>query len=424
MRILRNIQTAILWCVYMPIVGVTYFIVWLDRKVKFSLPFPRDLGELATKEQWSIAELKSAAVLPKDALVNQYKVTSLNQDVIFRSNAGVIEINYTTGGESKTLRCFAKFAPTMGTVWNKAVFNLQLNHIKEIFFNEYFVKVDKEIPAPHVYVSKVSIITGHLCLITELMDECKEYEETIVTNISDAHLEDVLEGLASVHARYWKDTSARMVRVMPIDATTVYLFDSMVAFSWSKASRKILVQSWRNMNEYQTVLHGDARVANMMFPKADGKGRFVLFDWQAVRKGKAVYDLAYFLVLSLITNHRVEVEQKCVESYYRHLTAKGVKDYTWEELQEDYKHACLCVLLLLSLPMLSGEVSAEGNSALLFVYGMGIWRDRLAAKFENFDYQWMAERYQLTEQESKEAVTEMLAVITTRLKQIEIAKTT
>ncbi len=424
MGVIRNIQTAINWCIYLPIVGITWLIVWLDRKIQFSLPFPRHLAQLAEQQDWCIAELKKGNALPADAVIQQYKITPLNQDAIFRSNAGRIEIGYATGGENKTLKCFAKFAPLMGTVWNKAVFNLQLNHIKEIFFNEYFLKADESIPAPRVYVSKVSIITGHLCLITELMDDCFEYEETIVTNISDADLECVLEGLATVHARYWKDKSAKMARVMPIDATTVYLFDSMVAFSWSKAARKILVQSWCNMNEYQTVLHGDARVANMMFPKAGDQGRFVLFDWQAVRKGKAVYDLAYFIVLSLITNHRVEVEKKAIESYFRHLTAKGVMDYSLEELQEDYRHACLCVLLLLSLPMLSGEVSAEGNSALLFVYGMGIWRDRLEAKFNEFDYRWMAERYQLTDQESRNAVNEMLMVITTRLKKIELAKTT
>ncbi len=418
MRILRTIQAAILFVVYLIIIFGTSVIVWLDRKLKSALSFPRNLAELAAQEKWCIEELIKNKVLPADAEVKLYKVTPLNQEVIFRSDAGVIEISYTSGGENKVLKCFAKFAPTMGTVWNKAIFNMQLNHLKESFFNEYFLQPDKEIPAPSVYISKVSLVTGHLCLVTELMDDCMEYLETIRTPISDEHLELVMEGMAALHARYWNDTSERMKKVIPIQNSTVYLFDLMVTFNWSKAARKILVQSWCRMNEFQTVLHGDARIGNMMFPKATGEGRFVMIDWQAVRKGRAAYDLAYFLVLSLISGHRIIAEQKAIDSYYRHLVAKGVTGYTKEELEEDYRHACLCVLLLLSLPMLSGEVSVEGRAAEIFVWGMGVWRERMEVKFKDFDYKWMAERYQLSEQESREAVAEMLKVIDDRLKRI------
>ena len=128
MGVIRNIQTAINWCIYLPIVGITWLIVWLDRKIQFSLPFPRHLAQLAEQQDWCIAELKKGNALPADAVIQQYKITPLNQDAIFRSNAGRIEIGYATGGENKTLKCFAKFAPLMGTVWNKAVFNFQLNH--------------------------------------------------------------------------------------------------------------------------------------------------------------------------------------------------------------------------------------------------------------------------------------------------------
>ena len=415
------LSIVFIWVLYMPVVLSTYIIVWLDRKMKFLLSFPRDIIALTKAEKWCIAVLKKNNVLPADAEIKEYKVTSLNQDLIFRSNAGVIEINYYQRGENKTLKCFAKFSPTVGSIWNRTIFNLQLNHIKETSFNRYFVCIDRNIEAPKVYYTEMSFLTGNLCLITEHMSGCMEYLEGKNGTFPSAHITMAIEGMSTLHAHYWKNVSPRMKKVLPIENSTVLLFDSMVASSWSIHARNVLVKSWRRMNVRETILHGDARIGNMMFPKTETEGHFVFIDWQAVRQGKGVYDLAYFLILSLNTQFRVGIEKQCLEAYYNSLVAKGVSDYTKKKLEDDYRHACLCVLVLLSLPLLSGEASAEGVGAKNFVWGMNVWRERMEAKFAEFDYKWMANRYEMTEQQGREAVSEMLSVITQRLKRIEAA---
>lgn len=414
---IRNLILAGSYTVYFPLIVFTYIIVLLDRKIGIPLPFPRDVSALAKKQQWCVKALKDNGVLPAGARVQKYKVTPLNQQIIFRSNAGIVEISYGFNGKHETLKCFAKFAPTMGTVWNRTIFNLQLNHIKEVFFNRHFINKD-DIAAPRVYCSRVSFLTGNMCLITEQMNECIEYKEGVYESFPSRHLELALDGLASLHARYWHDSSKRMNRVFPILDATVDLFDSLVAFSWSIPARKILVKSWCLMNKPETVLHGDARIGNMMFPSPDGRGRFVLIDWQAVRKGKAVFDLAYFLILSLTPDFRIAHEKQALDTYYNMLTSKGVTGYTRQQMEEDYCHACLCVLVLLSLPMLSGEASVEGDAALIFAYGMNIWRRRMQIKFSEFDYQWVADRYDITPQEGRDAVAEMLKVIEKRVQRI------
>ena len=415
---LRNLILVGVYLTYFPLILLTMLIVWLDRKIGFPLSFPRDVAELAKQKDWCVSALKENGVLPADAQVLEYKVTPLIQEIIFRSNAGVIDIHYTSNGESKSLKCFAKFAPTMGSVWNRTIFNLQLNHIKEIYFNNYFVTADKEVAAPKVFYGNLAYFTANLCLITEHMTDNMEYREGDNANFSEEHLELVLKNMAALHARYWHDSSPRMNKVFPIIDATVDLFDSMVAFSWSIPARKILVKSWVLMNKPETVLHGDARIGNMLFPSAEGKGRFVFIDWQAVRKGKAAFDLAYFMVLSLTPDYRVEHEQQAIDVYYNHLIAKGVQGYSREQFEEDYRHACLCLLVLLSLPMLSGEASVEGVGALIFAYGMNIWRERLQIKFAEFDYAWLAQHYGITEQEGRNAVAEMLGVIEKRLAKI------
>ena len=408
-----------LWITGPPLVLLGYIIAWLDRKVKFPLPFPRDVDQLAKNRKWCIRTLKENGILPVDAEVHEYKVTPIAQALIFRSNAGFIEIKYDYNGKSKSLKCFAKFAPIKGSVWNKTIFNIQMNHLKESFFNRYFIIPDAEVPAPEVYCAELSILTGNLCLITESMDSCFEYHESANENFPSEHLEMVLEGMASLHAKYWHDTSKRMQKVIPIQDSLVDVFDSLVMFKWSVPARKILVKSWCLMNRHETVIHGDARIGNMMFPKTDGNGRFVFIDWQAVRHGKAAFDLAYFLILSMTSDYRKAKEMQAIERYYNKLISKGVQDYTKEQMEEDYRHACLCVLVLLSLPMLSGEASVEGDGALLFAYGMNIWRELLKVKFSEFDYTWTAKQYEISEQQGRDAVAEMLEVIERRLKRIK-----
>lgn len=415
---LRNLILAGVYLTYFPLILLTMLIVWLDRKIGFPLAFPRDVAALEKQKEWCIGMLKKNGVLPAEAQVREYKVTPLIQEIIFRSNAGVIDIAYAHHGRNATLKCFAKFAPTMGTIWNRTIFNLQLNHIKEIYFNNFFVPFDKEVAAPKVFFGDLSYFTGNLCLITEHMSDNMEYREGDYASFPKEHLELVLKNLAALHARYWYDTSPRMGRIFPIIDATVDLFDSMVAFRWSTPARKLLVKSWVLMNKQETVLHGDARIGNMLFPSAEGKGRFVFIDWQAVRKGKAAFDLAYFLVLSLTPDYRAENEKQAMDTYYNFLIENGVKGYAREQFEDDYRHACVCLLVLLSLPMLSGEASVEGVAALIFAYGMNIWRERLRIKFSEFDYAWVATNYAITEEQARSAVAEMLGVIEQRLAKI------
>src|SRR5262249_23649634 len=151
------------------------------------------------------------------------------------------------GPGRQTLKLFAKFAPTMGTVWNRAIFNLQLNHVKETLFNRAFVQPDPSLPAPRVFHAEMSFLTRHLCLITEFRSAGVEFQECPYTPPPPAQLDRAIEGLATLHARHWGESSARMKNVLPITDSTVLLFDSLVSRSWSPAARRILVESWRRM---------------------------------------------------------------------------------------------------------------------------------------------------------------------------------
>lgn len=416
---MRIIHLCIIWVVYLPIVVGTYCIVWLDRKFQFKLPFPRYVNALKQTPLWLFEHLQKANKIHPSATFISSEIIPLKSEMIFRSDACVANVSYVLNGAHVIEKYFVKFAPTKGTVWNRTIFNLQLNHIKETDFNLLYAQKDTTIPAPMVYLAINSPLTGNLCLVTEYMQHNIEFQDSIYTGFEHKHLHIALDGFAVLHAKFWKRPSADVKNILPIEPSTVLLFDNILWWNRvSKNTRHVVERSWLSMNEKETVIHGDARIGNMMFPKTDAVGRFVLFDWQAVRQGKAAYDLAYFLVLSLETAYRQKVEDEAKLYYHNALLRKGVSDYTFQQFCDDYNHACLCVLSLLSLPFLSGEASAEGEGAKIFAWGMNVWKGRLALKFAEFDYGWMCSNYQLSVEDCRQAVQELIAQIENRLSKI------
>jgi thiamine kinase-like enzyme len=45
-----------------------------------------------------------------------------------------------------------------------------------------------------------------------------------------------------------------------------------------------------------TLLHGDAHLWNLYYPKDPETDRIILFDWETIKRGLGAYDLAYLLI--------------------------------------------------------------------------------------------------------------------------------
>jgi hypothetical protein len=406
------VRAAFAWAVILPVSVLGWVVAFIDRLLGVSLWFPRDFPALERRRDWLVRALKKSGALPRDATVREVTVAPISSTVAFRSSSGFVTVAYDDGA---TLDCFVKLAPTAGSVWNRAVFNMQFNSLKEVAFNALAVRPDASLPAPRPYCTYVAPVTGNQCLVTERLHDVVEYGENVEA-VSTEYLRLALEGFATLHARFWQQ---RVGYVSGIGSVTVSWFDSLVAFRWAKTTRRLLVRSWTHCNAPQTVIHGDARIGNMLFPTGP-RGRFVLFDWQAVRQGRAAFDLAYFFVLSLTPEQRRLHEARALDDYHRLLLAGGVTGFSREQLEDDYRHACLCVAVLLSLPLLSGEASADPKDLHVLAYGLKLWLERLKAKLEqDFDYAWVERHYGMAETEARAAIAEMLGTIERRLASLQ-----
>ena len=94
-----------------------------------------------------------------------------------------------------------------------------------------------------------------------------------------------------------------------------------------------------------TLVHGDYRMDNLTF--FDGATPAAgMIDFQGVRVGHPVTDVAYFLRPNLTSDAADEAEHLLLRRYQRGLRHHGVTDYSFETLLSDYELAQLWVLHL------------------------------------------------------------------------------
>jgi aminoglycoside/choline kinase family phosphotransferase len=84
----------------------------------------------------------------------------------------------------------------------------------------------------------------------------------------------------------------------------------------------------------RTLVHGDFRLDNLLF---DDDGRATAVDWQLAAWGRGAYDLALFAAGSLDPEVRREIELALVRRYHDALRASGVRDYSLDECERDYR---------------------------------------------------------------------------------------
>jgi hypothetical protein len=83
--------------------------------------------------------------------------------------------------------------------------------------------------------------------------------------------------------------------------------------------------------------HVDYRLDNMLINEADAEPRVTVVDWQSVKVGKPLNDVAYFIGAGLLPATRRPVEEELVRGYHRQLRAAGIEDFHWADCWEAYR---------------------------------------------------------------------------------------
>ena len=174
------------------------------------------------------------------------------------------------------------------------------------------------------------------------------------------------EGFAALHARWWGGQrlveagapmhSASHIRMFVARAEPgvdhmLRRFASELRPHWPDALRELFARHPQTMIERSmdpngfTLIHGDPGEQNILVPRQGDRPVYLIdrqpFNW-ALTTWLGVYDLAYAIVLDWPTDARRQCEIPILERYHAHLIENGVRDYSWEQLFDDYR---LCVAM-------------------------------------------------------------------------------
>ena len=202
----------------------------------------------------------------------------------------------------------------------------------------------------------------------------------LLEDLSDTHAPDIeptwelaastISSLAQLHVSWWDHPRLPLVGEFP-DRSKI---EKYVAFAegglapmldevgadlppeWRTLINKIFETHCERMIERVgsgkdlTCIHGDLNPGNILSPVGSAGKIYLIdrqpFDW-SLTTWLGVSDLTYMMVHWWDTEMRREWEKPLLENYHQHLLRLGIRDYTLDQLWNDYR---LCAMQSLYVP--------------------------------------------------------------------------
>ena len=114
-------------------------------------------------------------------------------------------------------------------------------------------------------------------------------------------------------------------------------------------------------SEPSTLCMGDAQGENMFFSGSGNDIRVRLIDWQTPTRSAGMLDIANFLVMTFEPEERRSIEDDLLAEYHSELIARGVCDYTFEQLETDFRWALFhpLIMMLRTVPLVGDRAVAR-----------------------------------------------------------------
>jgi hypothetical protein len=217
------------------------------------------------------------------------------------------------------------------------------------------------IPVPTCYAALLNRSrTRSLLLLEDLSPFATPGDHDL--GCTDIQARAALMKLAAFHAQWWQRTDHPDVdwlghyRVNSTRNWLIYAgawvpFNLRLHDQTPPATRSLFRNLWRYRHTLQaleidrpvSVQHGDFRLANLAFSNGD----VYAFDWQVLRIGQPLFDVAWFMLTSLTVEQRRRIEASLLRGYHVALTGSGVAGYPFDRMVADYRLA-----LLLTIPQI------------------------------------------------------------------------
>ena len=244
---------------------------------------------------------------------------------------------------------------------------------------------DAPVATPHAYFTAFEPETGDFVLLLEDLEGRRIADQTLGCQTADART--AIDAMAALHAHWWSADFTAMPWVKSYaDPPYPQVIAGMFKQAWPEAlkvlgdhvparylafgERFVDLVPWfmeGTTASPVTFCHGDFRLDNLFFARGADDPPITLVDWQICFRGRAGYDVAYFLTQSLDTETRRAEEAALKDRYLAALADKGV-EYDRAEFDIDYaRTTAYCFIYPV---VAAGQVEAANDRQVQLVQGM------------------------------------------------------
>lgn len=218
--------------------------------------------------------------------------------------------------------------------WNTTLSHqrkLKSYQVERNWYQQYANQTDSLCRVPQCYHTEEE--GSELLLIMEDLDASGFPHRLTPETVTMAHAKNCLTWLAHFHAKFmgvapnglWPVGTYWNLKTRPEE------WDRMHNLSLKRAAKDI--DEHLNKTEYQTFVHGDAKLANFCFSTTDS---VAAVDFQYVGKGCGMKDVAYFISSCFDEAACEKHEEELLSHYFKKLKEALDKDIDYHKMKEEW----------------------------------------------------------------------------------------
>jgi len=336
---------------------------------------------------------QAMAIVTPDAVTPEWLTSALNNRGIDARVARTESEGVGTGQLGETRRFFLHYAgaappdapktvvgkfSSPNEVARKSGREMGFYKSEVMFYRELAHRAGIRTPA--VYVAELDPVTNDFVLLLEDLAPAKQGDQMRGCTLEEARA--ALSEAARLHAAFWNDKSL-------LTADWCYVPPGAQGFY----TTELIEQSWDHVkNNYQGWLspevtdvcakyvrnhaywnrprdfpkcfsHNDFRPDNMMFSPTGE--RVAVVDWQTSNFLGTGMDVAYFLGGAFPREVRRQHESALLRGYHEELLGRGVREYSFDQLMNDYRHYSFAAIAVAIAATLIVKRTERGDQMLM-----------------------------------------------------------